>query len=232
MLTAITPTGDRPLAFSLCQKWMENQAVKVDQWLVVDDGRHPIEKPNGFDYVRREPGPGDSKYTLSENLRAAIPYIKGDMILIIEDDEYYAPGYVGAMATHLSKTEVTGIGRSRYYHLPTGGYLVIGNMGHASLAQTGFRKSFIPELLKILTPGKLYIDYAIWQAAKKRRSCHVFYDPKPLYVGMKGLPGRGGIGRGHDPRIYKKRDAGRKVLRQWVPKDYQVYLNLLGKKDA
>lgn len=240
MITAITPTGDRPLAFDLCQKWILNQIQKPDQWIVVDDGdgplgnNFPILNGNGmeFDYIRRYPKPNDPKFTLAENLKAAIPHIKGDKILIFEDDEYYAPGYVQAMAGHLSRTEVTGIGKSRYYHLPSGGYMVIGNMGHASLAQTGFRKSFIPEFRKILTPGKLYIDYAIWTAAKKRKSCYVFFDPKPLYVGMKGLPGRNGIGRGHDPRIYRKKDPGRSVLKKWIPKDYQVYLDILKVKNA
>jgi len=231
MITAITPTGDRPLAFSLCRRWMEQQTKSPDQWIIVDDGITPMAKiPLAANYVRREPRENDPKYTLADNLKAAIPHIRGDKILIIEDDEYYSPGYVAAMAAQLGKFEVAGMGRSRYYHLPTGGYLIIGNMRHASLAQTGFMRSFIPEFRKVLIPGKLYIDFAIWKAA---RSKHVFLDSPPLYVGIKGLPGRPGIGRGHDPKIYRGRtDPGRKILKQWISKDYQVYLDLLGKKNA
>lgn len=239
MITAITPTGDRPLALSLCCRWMEAQTRRPDQWIIVDDGKTEIykslpdfaQKLDGLCYVRRVPEPNDPKFTLSENLKAAIPYIRSEKILIIEDDEYYAPGYIEAVSKHLNKAEVAGIGRSRYYHLPSGGYMIIGNMGHASLAETGFRKSFIPEFIKVLMPGKLYIDYAIWRAAKRRRPARVFYDKPPLYVGIKGLPGRRGIGRGHDPRIYRKRDADRSVLKRWIPNDYRVYLNILGMKD-
>jgi len=231
MITAVTPTGDRPLAFALCRRWIQNQRVKPDQWIVVDDGKEPIADTSGFEYVRRDPGP--EKNTLALNLRAAVPKIQGDKILIIEDDEYYAPGYVEAMSRQLEKAETVGIGKSRYYHLPTGGYMVIGNGGHASLAQTGFRKSFLSEFRKLLTPGKLYIDFAIWQRAKARKSALVFLDDKnPLYVGMKGLPGRAGIGRGHDSRIYRQIDRGRQVLRRWIPRDYQIYLDLLEKRSA
>ena len=230
MITAITPTGDRPLALSLCRRWMEQQTRKPDQWIVVDDGNKPIKSFYGIDYVRREPKPSDPKFTLAENLKAAIPHIKGDQILIIEDDEYYAPNYVGEISRRFGPgREVVGIGRSRYYHLPSGGYMIIGNMGHASLAQTAVSKSFLSIFQSILTPGKLYIDYEVWRRAKKRSSGHVFFDARPIYVGIKGLPGRTGIGRGHDRKIYRLIDRGRKVLRQWIPQDYQVYLDLLKK---
>jgi len=262
MITAITPTGDRPLAFSLCRRWMEGQTLKPDQWIVVDDGKKPMAPFDGIDYIRREPLPSDPKFTLAENLKAAIPHVKGDQILIIEDDEYYAPRYVEEMIKrfgvqrvpmyssnpyvrakqiqHYSRTKteapkrsinvkVVGIGKSKYYHLPSGGYRVIGNMGHASLAQTAISKSFLPILQEMLIPGKLYIDIEIWRRANIERSGFLFLDTTPLYVGIKGLPGRPGIGKGHDKRIYRACDVGRKVLRQWIPQDYQVYLDLLKK---
>ena len=229
MITAITPTGDRPLAFSLCRRWMEGQTQGPDQWIVVDDGKNPMKPFDGIDYIRREPLPSDPKFTLAENLKAAIPHVKGDKIIIIEDDEYYAPIYIEVMGKNFGRHEVVGIGKSRYYHLPSGGYMIIGNMGHASLAQTAISKSFLSFFQSILTPGKLYIDYEVWRRAKKRGSGFIFFDPKPIYVGIKGLPGRIGIGRGHDRKIYRMIDRGRKVLRQWIPQDYQVYLDILGK---
>ena len=229
MITAITPTGDRPLAFSLCRRWMEQQTRKPDQWIVVDDGKNPMQPFDGIDYIRREPLPGDPKFTLAENLKAAIPHIKGDKIIIIEDDEYYAPIYIEVMRKNFGRHEVVGIGKSRYYHLPSGGYMIIGNMGHASLAQTAISKSFLPIFQSILVPGKLYIDYEIWRRAKMRKSGRVFLDPKPIYVGIKGLPGRAGIGRGHDRKIYRLVDRGRRILRQWIPLHHQVYLDLLKK---
>lgn len=228
MLTLITPTGDRPLAFALCQNWIRKQTLQPDQWIVVDDGKVPLKSYVPMEYVRREPQANDPKHTLILNLKTAMPLIKGDKIIIIEDDEYYAPEYVREMAHRLDQREVVGIMRSKYYHLPTGGYLQIRNTTHASLAETGFRSSFVPELSGIWD-GDPSLDMRIWQKAGPARSLLFVDDDKPLYLGIKGLPGRMGIGAGHNPAMYRNiRDiADRAVLRQWVSQDYQVYLDIL-----
>jgi hypothetical protein len=226
-ITAITPTGDRTLAFSLCRRWMRSQTRRPDQWIVVDDGRIPMKPDRGFQYVRREPQPGDPRHTLDLNMTAALPFITGDKILIIEDDEYYAPGYVQAMASQLDGHEVAGIILARYYHLGSGGYCVNGNLHHASLAQTGFRSSFLPIFTKCVNQANTpdWLDIRIWKRAAKNG---LFLDSAtPLYLGMKGLPGRGGIGMGHDPGSYQSWDKDRAVLKKWIPTDFQVYLDVL-----
>jgi hypothetical protein len=239
-ITAITPTGDRPLAFRLCQEWMANQTRKPDQWVIVDDGKTPraydVDWFNahvpGSVCVRREPRADDPQHTLDQNMRAALPHITGDKVLIIEDDEYYAPGYVAEMSRHLDTHEVVGIMDSKYYHLPTGGYTTCGNTRHASLAETGFRKSFLPTFERIVNEGSKprWIDDRLWAHVKAGGVDHeLFLDPHvPLYVGMKGLPGRSGIGVGHKESIYhRKDDAARTKLRAWIPGDFQVYLDVL-----
>jgi hypothetical protein len=256
MITAITPTGDRPMAMSLCQRWMTNQTMRPDQWLVVDDGQVPFVPSVPMEYVRREPRAGDPKHTLAINLLQAIPLIKGDKILIIEDDEYYAPNYVEEMAKRLDTGTIAGITQNRYYHLPTGGYYMMHNMGHASLAQTAFTSAFIPTF-KGAVEASMFVDFLdirIWRMAKQslvrsfkfgsralttrsrtvgqasKGDLVLFSDADaPLYVGIKGLPGRNGIGMGHNPGMYPNRDtSGRRVLRQWMPLDYQVYLDAMG----
>lgn len=237
-ITAITPTGDRPLAFALCQQWMAHQTRRPDSWIIVDDGKTPMVPdlawynaimPGVAVGVRREPRSDDPQHTLIANLQAALPLIKGDKILIMEDDEYYAPGYIEEMARRLDQAEVVGICRAKYYHLPTGGYVQIGNARHASLAETGFRASFLPEL-GTLWDGDMSLDMRIWQKANSRG--HLFVDAdKPLYLGIKGLPGRDGIGAGHNPAIYRMKDTpDRAKLKTWVPKDYQVYMDIISGK--
>jgi len=229
-ITCITPTGDRPLAFALCQQWMLHQTVKPDQWIVVDDGKIPLTPTYAMQYVRREPRPDDPKYTLGRNLAAAIPLISGDKIFIIEDDEYYAPSYIEEMSRHLDRYEIVGIANSKYYHLPSGSHRMIGNNEHASFAQTSFRKSFLPILEKLLT-GSVYLDMRLWRAAGNRG--YLFVDTqKPLYLGIKGLPGRAGIGGGHRLSIYdsNKDTADRPILKKWVPQDYKIYLDILNRK--
>ena len=231
-ITCITPTGDRPLAFALCRQWMLHQTVKPDQWIVVDDGKIPLTSARGMQYIRREPQPDDPRFTLSLNLAAALPLIKGDKIFIIEDDDYYAPDYIAEMSRRLDSHEVVGLMHAKYYYLPTGGYQTHANATHCSLAETAFRSSFLPEMPEILRLStESYVDLRIWIKAGTRG--YRFNDnEKPLYLGIKGLPGRSGIGIGHDPGRYRKNKdaANRPMLKRWVPKDYQVYLDITNGK--
>ena len=241
MVTAITPTGDRPLPFALCQRWMANQTRKPDQWLVVDDGKIPMNLSDGLQYIRREPRPDDPPHTLCANMATAIPLVTGDKILIIEDDEYYAPTYVEEMARRLDSYEVVGIGDSKYYYLPTGRWLTFGNRGHASLAQTAFRASLLPKLSEFLATGNVidWLDMKIWswvddsKKTGKPISYMLFVDSaQSLYVGIKGLPGRKGMGEGHNPVVvqrYHPDTLDRMKLKQWIPKDYQIYLDILAR---
>lgn len=245
MITAITLTGDRPEAFALCRKWIEKQTVKPDQWIIVDDGKHPVERPTGTDYVYRKPTPGEPRFTMLLNLKMALSRIKGDKILIMEDDEYYHPKYIESMVERLGPYQIVGIGHSKYYYLPTGGYIAHDNMNHASFAQTAFDKTVVPMLEHLLDRKNMFIDIDLWskfasEGYYRQGLCSVFgnvnkglvfRDLYPcLYVGMKGLPGRSGIGIGHNARTYTKHDIpDRKLLKQWVAEDYHDYLNLIGK---
>ena len=229
MITAITPTGDRPLAFALCKHWMETQTVRPDQWIVVDDGKVPTRAPAGSTYIRRTPLPNDPVYTLNLNLKTAIPHIRGNKILIIEDDEYYAPDYVKMMAQALEGYEVAGIMASKYYHIGSNGYAQHGNTIHASLAQTGFRSQFLNTFTALLDSElTTYLDIRVWRTAMNNSVGYLFADgAQSLYAGIKGLPGRHGIGIGHDPAMYKQNlDNKHAILRKWIPRDYQVYLDV------
>jgi hypothetical protein len=110
------------------------QTRKPDQWIVVDDGNIPHAPACACDYIRRQPQPDDPRHTMIINMKAAIPHITGDFVLIMEDDEYYAPRYIEEMAKRLQEFEIVGIGRSKYYHVPARRCLRHDNLGHASLA--------------------------------------------------------------------------------------------------
>lgn len=233
-ITLITPTGDRPLAFALCQRWIKNQTLQADQWIVVDDGKVPMKPIVPMEYIRREPLPSDPKFTLIKNLKVAVPHIRGNKIIIIEDDEYYAPNYVKTMAAKLNQHEMVGIGDSKYYHLSSGSNMIIGNKWHASLAQTAFRSSFLPEFKKHLNPANDFLDMRLWKDLRGGGRGFIFFDKnKPLYVGIKGLPGRPGIGVGHDPyvKFYRRfpQDVSRRVLKKWIPieDDFRTYMDII-----
>ncbi len=236
-ITVITPTGDRPVAFGLCQRWMEHQTRQPDQWIVVDDGKVPLVPTEKMQYVRREPKKGDPKHTLAINIETVLPLVKGDKILFMEDDEYYAPRYIEVMAEKLDEYEAVGIGDSKYYHLPTRSFAHNHNLNHASLAETGIRAALLPMFAEITNIGMEvdWLDCQLWrhiintQLSDRPIKHLIFVDSaESLYVGMKGLPGRAGIGKGHQTTMYSERDSeDLAVLRGWIPRDYLVYLHLV-----
>lgn len=228
-----------------------NQTVKPDQWIVVDDGKLPMIPMLECHYLRRHPSPSDPKHTMTINLGVALQHVEGDFIIILEDDEYYAPGYVAKMAELLERYEVAGIGRSKYYHLPTGGFIRDTNCDNASFAQTAFRRSFVPEVRELIA-GDQYVDMRIWKRVGnvvnlKWAAPETFWteriinnraiivddgDQNCLYVAMKALPGREGICWGHKAqhKYYKTVDHNREVLKRWMSPnfyDFNLYMNLL-----
>jgi hypothetical protein len=230
-ITGITCTGDRPECMSLLLKWITRQTKQLSQWIIIDDGKVPLNVSNLPEYVhyyRREPQITDPSHTLIMNLCKAFTFVFGDAVLFIEDDEYYSPKYVETMDSFLSNYPIVGICFAKYYFLPTAKWAIIGNHVHASLAQTGIQTSFISEVNEVLE-GNPYLDMRIWAKAKGRG--YLFNDGNTgcLYLGMKGMPGRKGIGTGHNglSRYYKP-DIQLKNLYQWIGKEnadiYQKYI--------
>ncbi len=247
MLTAITCTGDRPICFDLLRKWVASQTVHPDQWIVVDDGAIPVETEGNFEYIRRAPRKSDPEFTVILNLQEAFVHLRGDKILFLEDDEYYAAGYIGEMSARLDRYDIVGIGRSKYYHLPTSRWYRFSNMGYASLAHTGFNRIFFSEAKRCLE-GSPFFDIRLWEKVNGRNASRItlpgktksyiskgkkgliFDDAeKNLYVGMKGMPGRKGIGIGHGDEIRYCPDT-ENILRKWIPDDdaYGEYIRLKG----
>jgi hypothetical protein len=183
-ITVITPTGDRPLAFALCQKWMAAQTRQPDQWIVIDDGKVPAVPTMPMQYIRREPKKSDPKFTLGVNLKKALPLVTGDRIMIFEDDDYYAPQYIETMNRMLMEHVIAGITNAKYYHLPTGGYYQNHNTKHASFAQTAFRSSILPAVKEIVDECQTpFIDIDLW--AKFGEQGKLFADTdRPLFTSM------------------------------------------------
>jgi len=225
MITAITPTGDRKKAFNLCQRWMGFQYLYPDQWIVVDDGKTPMNiYASDVQYIRREPQANEG-HTLSINLQLALKYAEGDKIIIIEDDDYYAPDYIEFMSEQLDKYDLVGFEQARYYHITAQKYHRFKNQkDYASLCQTAFRKEIVNDFIKELKVNEKFLDVRFWLHSERNKK--LFNDDgNILQVGIKGLDGRKGIGAGHkiDFEWYEQ-DVNYRVLKSWIPKDYKYYL--------
>ncbi len=230
-LTLITPTGDRPLPMRLCERWISRQTFRgTIQWIVVDDGKTETELRMGQQRIRRLPRSDDPPHTLALNLKKAIPHVASEKVLIIEDDDWYAPNYLEVMSQHLDRFELVGEGHSFYYHLGERLYRPCGNERHASLCQTGFRRSAVLQSLNsVCESTDKFVDLRLWKYFVGKRKVFVS-SPGPIALGIKGLPGRPGQTMGWRPKhgsIWKA-DASFEVLRQFIAGDiehYQAFLN-------
>jgi len=225
-VTVITPTGDRPEALELLRRWIASQTRQPDQWLIVDDGKHRV-KPRRIPeatVVRRKPRADDPPCTLGKNLEAILALVAHDKVLIMEDDDWYGPEYIDTMAALLDAHELVGISGTKYYHPGIPGFREMGRGDHASLSQTGFRKSAIPAVLKAI-PGDgvlpdCSVDLRLW------KNCHgqghlIPGDGRQLHCSIKGMPGRPGAGVGHDKRFYTP-DNDLSKFREWCG-DVEAY---------
>lgn len=228
-LSVITPTGDRPEAFRLCELWMSRQTRKPDEWIVIDDGWAPIEAEFSIaTQVIRPRELWSKENTQAKNLLIGLAAATGDVIAFIEDDDFYHPDYL----LHLSHVievgaDIVGETRSLYYHLPTRQYLRNENMEHASLCQTMISRRMAGCFADLLQYNHSFYDCLLWQTANVRRNGWkgVLEASRDLCVGIKGMPGRKGIGSGHRPNAqYWHSDPELKTLIELLGEDARHYL--------
>jgi len=228
-LTLITPTSGRPEPFMLCEKWVSRALQHYPgsdfQWIVVDDGITPAQCTLGQQHIRLAPV-DNPKESFRRNLLTALQNVEHEVILFIEDDDWYAEQYLATMYKWLTgDIKIAGEAMARYYFLPTQRYHYCRNSEHASLCQTGIRSCFIPWLTNYLQKNSHspYIDIALWREAKRRKN-YLLSPQSTLCVGLKGLPGKTGIGMGHRLSRSHQHDPEGKVLRQWIGEtDADIY---------
>lgn len=219
-LTLITFTRDRADCFGLCQRWMRAQDFQgPQQWLVVDDGDVPARLTMGQERIRRAPSAAVN--TLPDNALAAVPHVRGEKCLIIEDDDWYPSKYVSEMVRRLNTALAAGEIRARYYNVAERRWGVGGNTAHASLCRTAFQKELLPHLERAAqacrATGDISVDLKFWQYALSASpgKADLFEAPK-LSVSIKGMPGRPGLGRSHRSGGLANADSDLAVLRSWV----------------
>ena len=219
----LTATGCRPEAFALCKRWMAAQTYSGPvRWVIVDDGATPIDSSDArgdwqVDHYRRTPYWRCGQNTQPDNLLFGLDKSDGPLA-IIEDDDYYAPGYLDAVAGWLEKAELVGERSSRYYHVGARLWHDNKNMRHASLCATAMRDKAVEKFRECVLRRGRFIDMDLW-----REFSGSLLMGTRLHVGIKGLPGRPGIGVGHSPTRGKPDPFG-EVLRGWIGVDAEAYL--------
>lgn len=225
MLTLLTATGARPHAWAICERLMAAQDYSGPvRWIIVDDGPEPQPvtfKRAGWDLVLIRPAPfwQPGQNTQARNLLKGLEAVDADArLLVIEDDDHYRPGYLTEIAQRLERAELVGEGKARYYNLSLRRGRQLSNSGHASLCSTAMRGSALATFRAACQRAPKFIDLELW---KRHPSRHLF--SLGLVTGIKGLPGRGGIGMGHRNDFNGTNDPDLNLLRQWIGDDVELY---------
>jgi hypothetical protein len=226
-ISLITPTGDRPKGLALAERWMARQTYRGRiQWIVVDDGVEPSRTTLGQECVRR-PHAEDGRHTLCENLKAALPLVRHDHVLVIEDDDWYPDTYLETMASLLAGPyDLVGLGMTRKYHLAHQRWFVDPNTEHAALFCTGMNRGGIRALSDLVERGpSSFLDLDLWQTHLRR---HVETGVEDRPIGVKGMRERPGISVAHDFCSWFFEDRDRAVFHHWFGADAAAYADLVG----
>jgi len=174
-------------------------------WIIVEDGNNYSDaayllKAKGWDVQVINLEDMGKEISFSRNLAVALEKLeeqKNDIckILFIEDDDYYKNNYISKMTKELDEYDAVGLSRVIYYHI-RGYYAKLSNVFHSSLCSTGIRTYLLDKVKEAMKKEDVFVDLKLWEILRKENFKIKMID-EPLCIGMKGWPGKHGIGRGH-----------------------------------
>jgi hypothetical protein len=241
MIVLVTPTGCWKEQINLCKMFMDRQTYTGPvTWIIVDDctprTTDAINR-NGWTVLKIYPHPPyGGVNTQARNMIAGFNCIDANFkpedieaIFIIEDDDYYKPQYLERMMARFDSYKVLGEMNTVYYNVLYRTYFVNRNTSHSSLFQIAIRPEMMPLFRSCFT--EKFIDFKFYEKLHAqeyvRRGEVGFFNEDNLAVGMKGIPGRAGIGAGHGKLLNMLPDPGlhylNKILLNGDSKYYEGY---------
>ena len=206
---------------ALCEKYVARQTIQPDQWIVADDGNAPAKLTMGQEHIVRS-RTHEGGRSLAANILAAIPRVAGDVVILFEHDDWYAPNHIEVSTERLRTAKITGSRWQRYYNLRHKSFRVLRNEGSA-LCNTAMRAELLPKLEAAANyafqNNAIGLDRALWDSVTDGADAHSI----DTVVGLKGLPGRVGLGMGHRPDQNWWQDPALVMLEHWVGADKSLY---------
>lgn len=224
-IALITPTGGRPKAWALCERYLSRQTYPEWVWYIVDDCE-PMQEytlPNQQIVIRPEwrwkPGQNTQARNMHLLLTTAVA-AGANTILIIEDDEWYSPRYVEQMVELLQHWPIVGEGKAKYYCIKNRTWRIYDNIDYACLCRTGISATYASELMRHFDDYPENIDKHFWRNCSEQGK--VVFDLH-LSVGIKGMPGRLGLSRAHQGHKSYAQDRHGNKLAEWIGVDTKWY---------
>lgn len=224
-ISVITPTANRPAGISLCEKYIARQTRQPDEWIVADGGTEKATLTMGQVHLWQPMAPGAAN--LASNIIRALDAVTGTMVVVVEDDDRYAPDHIDQCIKGLATQSAYGCPTLRYFNIAHRCYVEMRNRGSA-LCQTAFRRELVPDMRKAAEQSMAARDFTIdgrFWAPRQRLAT----GPQTV-IGIKGLPGTAGLGIGHRPKISRgklwRSDPELSMLRKWIGDDADAYVDL------
>lgn len=224
-ISIVTPTADQPTGLRLLEGYVARQTLQPFEWIVSDDGTQPARLTAGQLHLTRQ-RTAEGAASLAGNLLAALERVSGDVVAVFEHDDWYRPDHLAVQMAQLrGSRKAAGAGQQRYYNLAARKFIVMRNVGSA-LCNTVFTVDLIPAMQAACRRAQQRDSYGIdrmfWDSLSIR---HKAVHGTDTVVGIKGLPGRPGLGLGHRPdnRPGWKADPELKQLAEWVGADAEAY---------
>ena len=236
-IALITPTGERPKQFRDCAEYMKRQNYLGEVvWIIVDDGREstteavqPDFKKNwtivkSFPVPKWKPGQNTQSRNLQEGIKE-LEKIKGiEYVFIIEDDDWYSECYLLEMVKQMIGYQLTAQVNTIYINVKDFTIRFNHNSKHGSLFQVGFSIDILNVFKRVVSRAVRFIDIQLFKESVRK---NLFHSQQRLSIGIKGQPGRPGIGNGHKmihPERIKLTVEETNQLALFVGQDYLKYL--------
>lgn len=221
-ISLVTPTADQPLGMLLAEQYIARQTIGFHEWIVADDGTVPARLSMGQKHLIRQ-RQHEGGRSLAGNMLAALPHVTGEIVVMVEHDDWYSPLHLATSLQRLQRAKATGNGYQRYYNVHHRCYRLMKNVGSA-LCNTAFTADLIPAMQRAaetaMRTGGYGVDRLFWDSIDEgEKDVH---DVETV-VGIKGLPGRPGLGMGHRPAEGWTLDPQLAQLREWIGEDVENY---------
>jgi len=253
-ISLITPTRNRPHLFRLCERWMDRQTVRWHEWIVSDHGETAVKLTQGQKHLHnpRAAKSGnpvmDGYLSFVQSMQALLANVTGDVILFVEDDDWYSPHYIETMTKALETNVLVGCNLSRFYNWSHRAWSIrnypkdegsafyqMGIHRDAVTTTLGHLESLEGRILEGLRKGIRVAMFA--ESTHEKRMWDTLTpasnDIAPIGVGMKGLPGHMGISDRH--RIVEPKpmpaswsyDDDLVKAKEWIGEDVDPYVDLI-----
>jgi hypothetical protein len=208
MIGVIIPDrGDRPKFLANCKRMIAAQSIAPDQIILVSD------KP-----INKVPD-------LTKRIREGFEFAKDigcDVILIMENDDFYHVDYIATMLKEwkiAGRPDIFGTSSTVYYHVLKRQFKKLDHPKRASLMNTLIKCD-----AQINWPNdeEIFLDLNIWKQLKGK----TFEPGFMISMGIKHGQGLCG-GRGHSSMIYNNDDPNWEYLKNNIdPESFEFYYSI------